>query len=88
MVLVLVLVLVLAESCVIAAVGGIAGLGLAWLVTAQGSPVPAMLPVFYLPPRYLLIGVGLVLTLGIIAGILPALQAMRLQIAAALRRNA
>ena len=84
----LVLVLVLAESCVIAAVGGITGLGLAWLVTAQGSPVPAMLPVFYLPPRYLLIGVGLVLTLGIIAGILPALQAMRLQIAAALRRNA
>lgn len=84
----LVLALVLAESCVIAAVGGIAGLGAAWLFTAGGSPVPAMLPVFYLPQRYLLVGVGLVFGLGLIAGILPALQAMRLRIAVALRRNA
>ena len=83
-----VLTLVLIESCLIAAVGGLAGLGVAWLITAGGSPVPTMLPVFYLPPRYLLIGVALVLALGLVAGILPALQAMRLQIAVALRRNA
>ena len=44
----LVLVLILAESCVIAGTGGFAGLGLAWLITAGGSPVPAMLPTFYL----------------------------------------
>lgn len=80
--------LVLMESCFIAAVGGLIGLGLAWLFTAGGSPVPNMLPVFYLPPRYIGIGVGLVFALGIIAGIMPALQAMRLQIAVALRRNA
>jgi putative ABC transport system permease protein len=84
----LVLALVLAESCLIAAVGGLAGLGLAWLVTAGGSPVPAMLPVFYLPWRYLVIGVALTALLGIVAGILPALQAMRLHIAVALRRHA
>ena len=84
----LVLALVLVESCLVAAVGGFAGLGLAKLFTSFGSPVPAMLPVFYLPTRFLIIGVGLVLGLGIIAGILPALRAMRLQIAAALRRNA
>ena len=65
----LVLALVLVESCLIAAVGGIAGLGLAWLITLGGSPVPAMLPVFYLPYRYILIGALLVLTLGIVAGI-------------------
>lgn len=80
--------LVLLESCFIAAVGGLTGLFLAWAFTLGGSPVPAMLPVFYLPPRYIGIGVGLVFGLGIIAGILPALQAMRLQIAVALRRNA
>jgi putative ABC transport system permease protein len=80
--------LVLAESCVLAAVGGLIGLGLAWLFTAGGSPVPAMLPVFYLPPQYIAIGVGLVFALGLIAGIVPAVQAMRLQIAVALRRNA
>src|SRR5688572_7435020 len=84
----LVLALVLVESCLIASVGGLIGLGLAWLIAAAGSPVPAMLPVFYLPPRYLVIGVGLILALGVIAGILPAFRAMQLQIAAALRRNA
>jgi ABC-type antimicrobial peptide transport system permease subunit len=47
-----------------------------------------MLPVFYLPVRYLGIGAILVLGLGFVAGILPALQAMRLQIAVALRRHA
>lgn len=84
----LVLALVLAESCLIAALGGLLGLGAAWLLTLGGSPVPAMLPVFYLPARYLLIGVALVFTLGIVTGIVPALQAMRLQVAVALRRNA
>ena len=84
----LVLVLVIVESCLIAGVGGLAGLGLAWLFTLGGSPVPSILPVFYLPPYDLLIGVALVFLLGIVAGILPALQAMRLQIAVALRRHA
>lgn len=83
----LVLVLVMFESCLIAAVGGLAGLGVAWLATAGGSPVPTMLPVFFLPGRYIGIGVCLVFALGLVAGILPALQAMRLQIAVALRRN-
>lgn len=84
----LVSVLVILESCLIAGVGGLAGLGLAWLFTLGGSPVPSILPVFYLPPYDLMIGVGLVFMLGIVAGILPALQAMRLQIAVALRRHA
>jgi putative ABC transport system permease protein len=84
----LVLALVLVESCFIAVVGGLAGLGLAWLITQGGSPVPQMLPVFFLPARYVLIGVALVLALGVAGGILPAFRAMRLQIAVALRRDA
>jgi putative ABC transport system permease protein len=83
-----VLALVLGESCLLAAAGGLAGLGAAWLSTAGGSPIPRVLPVFYLPPRDVLVGAGLVLALGVAAGLLPALQAMRLQIAVALRRNA
>jgi putative ABC transport system permease protein len=83
-----VLALVLIESCLITGLGGAAGLGLAWLITLGGSPVPAMLPIFYLPPRYLIMGAALIVGLGVIAGILPALQAMRLQIAVALRKNA
>jgi putative ABC transport system permease protein len=83
----LVLALVLAESCLIAAVGGLLGLGVAWLIAAGGSPVPAMLPVFYLPTRFMIIGVTIVFGLGLVAGLLPAIQAMRLQIAGALRRH-
>lgn len=83
-----VLFLVLLESCVIAMLGGFLGLGIAWLITLGGSPVPSMLPVFYVPAQSLLIGVGFVFVLGIVAGILPAVQAMRLRIAEALRRNA
>ena len=85
----MVLSLVLFESCLIALVGGLAGIGLIWLWAAvAGSPVPSILPVFYFPARNVMIGVGLVIGLGVVAGILPALQAMRLQIAVALRRNA
>ena len=84
----LVLVLVLLESCVLALVGGLLGLGIAWALTLRGSPVPAMLPIFYIPGRDLAMGAGIVIVLGAIAGLLPALQAMRLRIAEALRRNA
>jgi putative ABC transport system permease protein len=83
-----VLALVLIESCLITAAGGLAGLGIAWVFTLGGSPVPSMLPIFYFPTRYILIGVALVVGLGVVAGILPAIQAMRLQIAVALRKNA
>ncbi len=84
----LVLGLVLAESCVLAAAGGLVGLVAAWLATAGGSPVPTILPVFYLPVRDLILGVLLVFALGLVAGILPAMEAMRLRIAQALRRGA
>jgi putative ABC transport system permease protein len=80
--------LVLAESCLIAVVGGFAGLAAAWLITLGGSPAPSVLPVFYLPPGYLTVGAGLVFALGLLAGALPAVQAMRLRIADALRRHA
>lgn len=84
----LVLGLILAESCLIAALGGFVGLGLAWLMTAGGSPVPSLLPVFFIPTRDLVIGGVLVLALGLLTGALPALQAMRLGVAEALRRQA
>lgn len=84
----LVLMLVLAESCLMAAVGGLAGIGVAKLITLGGSPVPAMLPIFNFPDSNLIAGLVLVGALGVVAGILPAIQAMRLQIAVALRRQA
>lgn len=82
----LVLTLVLIESSMLALIGGLAGLGLAWLVTLGGSPMPQMLPIFVIPHRDLAAGVIYALALGLIAGVIPAIYAMRLQIAVALRK--
>jgi putative ABC transport system permease protein len=82
-----VLALVLLESCTLAAVGGGAGLLIAWILIAQGDPTGGFLPAFYFPVRDLLFGVALVLALGVGTGILPALQASRLKIVDALRRT-
>ena len=83
----LVLVLVLLESCFIAILGGFGGLGIAWLIISAGNPVPSLLPIFYLPARSLITGALLAIALGIVAGAMPAMQAMRLRIAEALRRG-
>ncbi len=82
-----VLVLVLLESCLIAILGGFGGLGVAWLIISAGNPVPSLLPVFYLPEKSLITGALLAIALGIIAGAIPAFQAMQLRIAEALRRS-
>jgi putative ABC transport system permease protein len=78
--------LVLAESCLLAGIGGGLGLGLAWLAAAHGDPTGGLLPLFRLTPGDLLIGVSLCLGLGVLTGIFPALQANRLRVAEALRR--
>ncbi len=79
--------LVLGESCLISMVGGILGLGIAWIIIEQGDPTHGSLPMFFLPKGQLLTGAVLFVALGIATGILPAWQAKRLQIAEALRRN-
>ena len=81
-----VLALVLAESCLIAVIGGGLGLALAWVVTSQGDPTGGMLPLFHFRTHDLLIGVAICLVLGVFTGLFPALQAMRLRVADALRR--
>ena len=79
--------LVLAESCLLAMLGGLLGLGVAWLmITVFGDPTKGQLPVFYLPGKDLILGVVFAVLMGIVTGFLPALQAMRLRIAEALRR--
>ena len=86
----LVLGVVLGESLVITGLGGLLGLGFGWMMVtgmAEASFIRQFFPIFFIPPRDMLIGVGLTLVLGFVAGILPAIQAMRLQLAVALRRE-
>lgn len=83
----LVVVLVLIESLAIALLGGFAGLGITWMFISRGSLNNAFLPVFLLTGRDAALGVGLCVVLGVLAGALPAVAAMRLRIVDALRRT-
>jgi putative ABC transport system permease protein len=81
-----ILVLVLVESALLAAVGGTLGVVLAKAFTLRGDPTNGMLPVFYMPGWSLPAGILLALVVGVLAGLLPAMTAMRLQVVQALRR--
>jgi putative ABC transport system permease protein len=76
--------LVLAESMLIAAVGGALGLWLAHGLTQQD--ITSGLILLYLPPPALVAGTIFALGTGLLAGLLPALGAMRLDVVDALRR--
>jgi putative ABC transport system permease protein len=81
-----VLSLVLGEAVLITLLGGLLGLGLA--VLAAGALAPALsafLPQFQAPASAVISGVAFMLLLGIAAGLVPAIAAMRLQIVTALR---
>jgi putative ABC transport system permease protein len=81
-----ILALILTESVILALAGGGAGLLLAWLIVQGGDPTGGLLAVFFLPERDLVLGVVLMVVLGLVAGLPPAVAAMRLKITDALRR--
>jgi ABC-type antimicrobial peptide transport system permease subunit len=56
------------------------------MFTLAGDPTKGLLASFYLPPAGIAAGAALSLSVGLIAGLLPALGAMRLQVVDALRR--
>jgi putative ABC transport system permease protein len=79
--------LVLVEACLLAGGAGLVGLGVGYLLISMGDPTGGAFPVFFLPAGDIAQGALFALLLGIAAGALPALQAMRLETAAALRRH-
>jgi len=82
-----VMLLVLAESCFLALLGAILGLGIGTVVVAAiGKGLQQFVPVFFVPPRALVLGLVLAFLLGLVAGLPPAVQALRLRIVEALRR--
>jgi putative ABC transport system permease protein len=79
--------LVLAEAFAITAAGGILGLGLAaGLAESMSAALSQFFPVIGVPRSAYVTGAVLIVVLSAIAGFLPALQAWRLQITAALRK--
>ena len=81
-----VLLLVMAESLLVAVLGGAIGIGLGKLFTLGGDPTQGMLASFYLPPQGIAAGAAAAVGVGLLAGLLPAVAAMRLQVVDALRR--
>jgi len=81
-----VMVFVMAESLLLALIGGGLGLLLAKGWSMMGDPTGGFLPFFYLPAKFMILGAFLALAVGAIAGVLPALSAMRLRVVDALRR--
>jgi putative ABC transport system permease protein len=80
--------LVLGESIVLALAGGLSGLGLAALfIIAVRDSVRRLLPHITVSLDIALAGLALMLVFGVVTGLIPALNAMRLRIAAALGRN-
>jgi len=77
--------IVLAESVFVMIIGGGLGLGLAWLIVNVSGAIP--LPGFYLDGSALALGGLYILIAGIVAGIFPAVRAMRLTIIDALSRG-
>lgn len=79
--------IVLSESILIMLMGGLIGLGIGWvLVQGLGRNLGAFLPGIYLSPGAIVGGVALMVGAGILAGLFPALKAMRLSIIDALAR--
>ena len=82
-----VLFFVLAESLVIALVGGLLGLLLAVMaMPVLTKALSGMLPQLVLAPSVFVLGMATALVVGLASGFLPGLGAMRLQIVNALRR--
>lgn len=78
--------LFLAESCLYALGGGTLGLLGAKAFTLAGDPTGGLLAAFYVSWGRLGVGLLLALSVGLAAGLLPALFAMRLKVVDALRR--
>ncbi len=77
---------VLTESFLLSITGGIVGLALARILISGGDPTGGMLPNFFFPTADLIVGLGISVLLGLATGVFPAIQAMRLRVADALRR--
>ena len=82
-----VLFLVLAESIVIAFVGGTLGLMLAWLaIPVISAALTGLLPPLLLSKAMLSLGVLFAVLVGVLSGLIPGFNAMRMRVVNALRR--
>jgi putative ABC transport system permease protein len=80
--------LILGEAILLALIGGVQGLAWAALfIVSVRDSVRGLLPQIPISPDVALVGLALMLGFGIVTGLIPALNAMRLRVGAALGRS-
>ncbi|MFN0248944.1 MAG: ABC transporter permease [Kofleriaceae bacterium] len=84
---------ILGEALLLAALGGLIGLGMVFVLinmlagpAIESSAMASMLPYFRTPPVVMAKAFGLVMGLGLVAGVIPAYLATRNRVTDALRR--
>ena len=82
-----VLFLVLAESMMIALIGGLLGLLLAWAaIPGISAALVGLLPPLLLSKAMLAMGLVFAVFVGAVSGLIPGISAMRMRVVTALRR--
>lgn len=76
--------LIMAESLILVILGGLPGITLLWIVQEY---LQTWFTGFYMRPVVVLQGVGIMLVMGLLVGLIPAIKARRLTIVDALRRR-
>lgn len=80
--------LILGESLLLATIGGLVGLGIAAAtILSMQQTLVNFVPGMSLQPEIIIAGIVLMMALGLLTGLIPALNAMRLKIADALGRS-
>jgi putative ABC transport system permease protein len=78
--------IVIGETLMIALIGGLIGLVLAWFVVGAIRSAGAFFGPMTLTPQVLLSALGLMVLLGLLTGAIPAWNAMRVNVVTAFRR--
>jgi putative ABC transport system permease protein len=82
-----ILLFVISESLLIALIGGLSGLLLAFLAVPQlAKALNGLLPYLILTPSVLAFGLVVAVLVGLVSGLLPGISAMRMRVITALRR--
>ncbi len=80
--------LVIGEALILTVLGGLIGFGLAYLVVGGLQPMMKQyFPIFEIDSSTIIVSLALMVILGVITGLWPAVSAMRLKITDALRRG-
>ncbi|WP_323846116.1 ABC transporter permease [Microbulbifer magnicolonia] len=80
--------MVLSESMLVALLGGLSGLAAAWfLIEGAKATMARFLPNLIMGQDIILQAIGFMLLLGLVTGLLPAIQALRLNIVTAFNRG-